>query len=92
MNTKPSIWTDTPPKENTKCWVRPKDNLECEFVADWNGVWLHAGGVNMRPQHYQFGPRIPSAEELAGLYAAAAELAEIKRAWGMGAMRDERGE
>lgn len=72
MTTAPSIWTDTPPKEPGTYWLLGR-NSGAETI-----------GRSMNTDLYRFGPRIPSAEELAGLYAAAAELAEIKRVWGMG--------
>lgn len=79
MTTKPSIWTDTPPKEPGGCYVKGRHS----------GLVFISNTAQLRdPEHYQFGPRIPPAEELAGLYAAAAELAQIKRAWGMGATKE----
>lgn len=94
MSDKTSTWSDEPPKEPGFYFLRKEYDGWREHFIYWRtarGDW-HAGIQAFSEaeiaRHYQFGPRIPTAEELVGLYAAAAELAEIKRAWGM---RDERG-
>ena len=72
-----STWSDEPPKEPGWYWLRYRGHEQVSrFVGE------------LDPDE-EFGPRVPTAEELVGLYAAKAELAEIKRAWGM---RDEKGE
>jgi hypothetical protein len=139
------IWTDTPPKEPGFWYVLYKLHSEIMVGQLTPLGWVVAGGYWSRKEldELQFGPRIPSAEELAGMYedkvlsdqflvaaeieantpisvgpglpsvteakvswfepmpyplthievpvdeldqlrAAAKELAEIKRAWGMG--------
>jgi hypothetical protein len=74
MSEQPRIWTDTPPKEPGVYLVRGgTDGKEYPIQRYESGLW------EWLPFPCQFGPRIPSAEELAGLYAAANELAELKR-------------
>lgn len=88
MSDKPSTWSDEPPKEPGKYLVRNRNSGDCgEAVLRSDGLWGDEGVECCEAYmllYYQFGPRIPTAEELVGLYAAAAELAEIKRVWGMG--------
>ena len=89
-------WSDVPPSEAGEWWVRRRsDGATLRLTLLPDGYWItspymvKSGRV---AEQFQFGPRVLSAEEtveltaeVERLRAAAAELAEIHRAWGMAA-------
>lgn len=89
-------WSDTPPSPDKPDWYHTKEIADGEERPMWmspNGNWDDAAySYHTGERLVQFGPRVLSAEETVALTAeverlraAAAELAEIKRAWGMAA-------
>ena len=89
-------WSDVPPSEPGWYWLRKLRTGQCVVRcrnedASWPVGHLGSDDEVMR-DYYQFGPRVLTAEEtveltaeVERLRAAAAELAEIHRAWGMSA-------
>lgn len=60
-------WTDEPPTEDGWYWVRPKGAKSNEISELFSNAWWVQDG-DFSPQwmarNYQFGPRIPTPEEL----------------------------
>lgn len=70
-----SIWSDVPPTEPGWYWVlnRFGDGLEDCAQLRQSGLWLCSGGWFVSSdlaEEVKFGPRVPSAEELAALRRA----------------------
>lgn len=87
-----SIWADTPPTKDGWYWIQNRDAIEEVILLRdgrfyWRGDWIRTAEL----VELRFGPRCPSAEELAipksSHRVSVAELAELsaqlREAWGM---------
>jgi hypothetical protein len=72
------VWSDTPPSEPGLYYVRLREDGEVQpgyFEGEyWTFMWPYEDWFPLLlPELYQFGPRMPSAEQLVELQRKAGE-------------------
>lgn len=83
-----TIWSDTAPTQPGWYWVRIKDADDCQpgyfDGVNWFFIWPYQDWFpSDNPDAYQFGPRIPTPEELHDLNRLAAVARYALESWGM---------